>query len=104
MHWLTRCLPMLRPPRGDVQGLYATLTGRLTYYSLGQFVNASTKQFSPGISFDLHEKLNQTAVFFEDSWKVKPSLTLNAGLRWDFTGASKDETGFYTHRSEERRV
>jgi hypothetical protein len=82
---------------GDVQGLYATLTGRMTYYSLGEFVNASTKQFQPGISFDLHERLNQTALFFEDSWKVKPTLTLNLGLRWDFTGASKDETGFYTH-------
>jgi len=82
---------------GDVEGLYATLTGRLTYYSLGEFVNATTKQFQPGISFDLHEKLDQTAVFAEDSWKVLPTLTLNLGLRWDFTGASKDETGFYTH-------
>lgn len=82
---------------GDVESLYATLTGRMTYYSLGEFVNANTKQFQPGVSFDLHERLNQTALFFEDSWKLKPSLTLNAGLRWDFTGASKDETGFYTH-------
>lgn len=81
----------------DVEGLYATLTGRMTYYSLGEFVNTKTKQFHPGISFDLHERLNQTALFLEDSWKVKPSLTLNLGLRWDFTGASKDETGFYTH-------
>lgn len=82
---------------GDVEGLYATLTGRMTYYSLGEFVNAKTKQFQPGVSFDLHERLNQTALFFEDSWKVKPSVTLNLGLRWDFTGASTDETGFYTH-------
>jgi hypothetical protein len=82
---------------GDVEGLYATLTGRMTYYSLGEFVNAKTRQFQPGISFDLHERLNQTALFFEDSWKVKPTLTLNLGLRWDFAGASKDETGFYTH-------
>ena len=82
---------------GDVEGLYATLTGRMTYYSLGEFVNAKTKQFQPGISFDLHERLNQTALFFEDSWKLKPSLTLNLGLRWDFSGSSKDETGFYTH-------
>jgi len=81
----------------DVEGLYATLTGRMTYYSLGEFVNAKTKQFEPGISFDLHERLNQTALFFEDSWKIKPTLTMNVGLRWDFTGASKDETGFYTH-------
>jgi hypothetical protein len=84
---------------GDVEGLYATLAGRLTYYSLGEFVDTSTKQFQPGISFDLHEKLNQTALFAEDSWKVKPTLTLNLGLRWDFTGASTDETGFYTHPS-----
>jgi hypothetical protein len=81
----------------DVEGLYATLTGRMTYYSLGEFVNSKTKQFQPGVSFDLHERLNQTALFLEDSWKLKPSLTLNLGLRWDFTGASKDETGFYTH-------
>ena len=84
---------------GDVESLYATLTGRMTYYSLGEFVNAKTKQFQPGISFNLHERLNQTALFFEDSWRVKPTLTLNMGLRWDFAGASKDETGFYTHPS-----
>ena len=82
---------------GDVEGLYATLNGRMTYYSLGQFVNAKSKQFQPGISFDLHERLNQTALFFADSWRVKPNFTVNYGLRWDFTGASKDETGFYTH-------
>jgi hypothetical protein len=96
---LVNALPSTAPASavGDVEGLYATLTGRMTYYSLGEFVDAKTKQFKPGISFNLHERLNQTAVFFEDSWKVKPTLTLNAGLRWDFTGASKDETGFYTH-------
>jgi hypothetical protein len=82
---------------GDVEGLYSTLTGRMTYYSRGEFINAKTKKYEQGISFNLHEKLNQTALFIEDAWKAKPTLTLNVGLRWDFTGASKDETGFYTH-------
>jgi hypothetical protein len=82
---------------GDVQGLYATLNGRMTYYSLGEFVNTQTKQFQPGITFDLHERLTQSAVFIQDQWRATPTLTLNLGLRWDFTGASKDETGFYTH-------
>src|SRR5581483_3747060 len=41
----------------------------------------------------------QVALFAQDSWKATPTLTLNAGLRWDFTGASTDETGFYTHPS-----
>ena len=84
---------------GDVEGLYATLNGRLSSYSLGQFVNINTKQFQPGISFNLHERLTQSAVFVQDSWKATPTLTVNAGLRWDFTGASTDETGFYTHPS-----
>jgi hypothetical protein len=81
----------------DMEGLYATLAGRMTYYSLGEFIDAKDKKYKPGVSFDLHEKLNQTALFIEDAWKVKPTVTLNVGLRWDFTGASKDETGFYTH-------
>jgi hypothetical protein len=81
---------------GDVEGLYATLNGRMTYYSLGEFVNTHTKQYQPGITFDLHERLTQTAVFVQDQWRATPTLTMNLGLRWDFTGASKDETGFYT--------
>jgi len=40
----------------------------MTYYSLGEFVNTKTKQFQPEY-FNLHEKLNQTALFVEDSWK-----------------------------------
>jgi len=82
---------------GDVEGLYATLDGRMNYYSLGEFVNIHTQQFQPGVTFDLHEKLTQAAVFAQDSWRATPTLTLNYGLRWDFTGASKDETGYYTH-------
>ncbi len=81
----------------DVEGLYATLTGRMNYYSLGEFVNIATQQFQPGVTFDLHERLTQAAVFVQDAWRAMPTLTLNYGLRWDFTGASKDETGYYTH-------
>ncbi len=96
---LVNSLPANAPSyaTGDVEGLYATLNGRMTYYSLGEFVNAQTKKFEPGISFDLHERLTQSALFAMDSWRMTPTLTLNYGLRWDFTGASHDKTGFYTH-------
>jgi hypothetical protein len=91
---------LVNPPSyaaSDVEGLYATLNGRMTGYSLGQFINTKTKEYDPSVTFDLHERLNQTALFIEDAWKAKSTLTVNVGLRWDFTGASKDETGYYTH-------
>ncbi len=96
---LVNSLPANAPSSAasDVEGLYATLNGRMTYYSLGEFVNTQSKQFEPGISFNLHERLTQSALFAMDSWHVTPELTVNYGLRWDFTGASHDETGFYTH-------
>ena len=83
--------------QGDVEGLYSTLTGRISGIYNSIYLNTQTKQYQPGISFDLHERLTQSALFFEDSWRATTSLTLNAGLRWDFTGASTDETGYYSH-------
>lgn len=84
----------------DVEALYATLTGRVASYNYGQFVNAKTKVYEPGIAFDLNERRTQIAIFFNDSWKATPTLTVNAGLRWDFVGASTDQTGFYTRPTE----
>lgn len=80
---------------GDTQALYATLTGRINLVQQPEFLNIYTGQY--GINgFNLHERLTNSALFFEDSWKVNSELTLNYGLRWDFIGASKDETGAYT--------
>jgi outer membrane receptor protein involved in Fe transport len=36
---------------------------------------------------------NELSLFFKDDWKVRPSLTLNLGLRWDWFGSIYDGYG-----------
>ncbi len=37
-------------------------------------------------SFTRHFRYNEVAWFAEDTWKIRPRLTLNAGLRWEYFG------------------
>lgn len=83
----------------DIEGLYATLTGRIDYLNEQRPLNVATQQYTAYGSFNLHERLTNSALFAQDSWKVRPDLTLNYGLRWDFIGADMDETGDYTSPS-----
>ncbi len=83
--------------QGDIESLYATLTGRVSNYTNSEYVNLQTKNYQSGISFNLHERRTQAALFVMDTWRALPTLTLNYGLRWDFAGASTDLTGYYTH-------
>ena len=41
--------------------------------------------------------MQQAAGFWaQDRWRLKPNLTLNYGLRWDFYGDNHDVSGFYS--------
>ena len=46
-------------------------------------------------AYFLDELQHGTGLFIQDSWRVRPHLTINAGLRWDFTSPSKDLTVGY---------
>jgi len=37
-------------------------------------------------SFTRHFRYNEFATFAEDTWKIRPRLTLNLGLRWEYFG------------------
>lgn len=82
----------------EAQQLYAVLTGRISSVSGESPFNIKTQKYNtPGQTgeYPLDEVSSAVGLFVEDSWKTTQSLTLNYGLRWDFTGAQHDLTGFY---------
>ncbi len=88
---------------GNARALYAMLAGRINNlsgrhayvpstgtYATGETPNASGVAFST-----LDELLVSWGLFAQDSYRVKPNLTLNMGLRWDFVSPDVDRTGKY---------
>jgi hypothetical protein len=72
------------------------LTGRISSISGSYPYDVKTQTYKHVVDrYNLNELSNAWALFFQDSWKVKPTLTLNYGLRWDFVGDNHDLTGAY---------
>ena len=84
----------------EAEQLYAILTGRLNGVGdngEGFGLNLQTKTYNhtQGSTYNLNEMFRAWGLFAQDSWRLTPNLTINAGLRWDFTGDDYDLTGAY---------
>jgi Carboxypeptidase regulatory-like domain/TonB dependent receptor len=65
------------------------LTGTLgSDRSSGQFLDGETNR---------HFRSRSAGLFAQDDWKIKPNLTLNAGLRWDWDGPLYETNGLLTN-------
>lgn len=84
----------------EAEELYATLTGRVESVNGQHAYDLNTKQYLTGIGYyPLDELQKSWGLFFGDSYHVSSDLTLNYGLRWDFTGDDYDKTSAYTSAS-----
>ena len=77
-------------------GRISNFSGRHAYLpATGTYASGSTPDKN-GVAFStLDELLKSWGLFVQDSYRMKPNLTVNMGLRWDFVSPDKDRTGKY---------
>ncbi len=75
--------------------LYGMLAGRITSYSGSVALDPSTRQFTSGVP--KRDKYHETdfGLYVSDSWRVRPNLTVNYGLRWQYEGVPVDDLNEY---------
>ena len=78
----------------NVQALYNLLTGRVASSNFTRNLNPSTLQYD-GIQEQSFTWTNSKmgGFFAQDRWRIRRSLTLNYGLRWEIQGPLQDGKG-----------
>jgi hypothetical protein len=80
---------------GNAEGVYASLTGRVTSYNSSVFFSPTARNYVPGQNRVDNISQFEMGIFGGDSWRVRPNLTFNYGLRWEYEGAPYDKFNEY---------
>lgn len=82
--------------QSEAEELYAVLAGRVSGISGSYAYYQSTDAYLQGIgAYNLDELQKAFGFFVQDSYRIRPTLTLNYGLRWDITWPDYDLTNAY---------
>jgi Carboxypeptidase regulatory-like domain len=85
--------------QAQAEQLYAILVGRISGIQGGgggyPFITQANNYVQTVGRYNLDELTGGEGLFFQDSYRIRPNLTLNFGLRWDFTSADKDLSKLY---------
>lgn len=86
--------------RSDAANLYALLTGRVSSFTYRATLDDESKQFT-FTPFEEQNYQNEVGFFVQDSWRFRPNLTLNYGVRWEIDFAPRNKNGVYTTAGHE---
>jgi len=67
----------------NARSLYGLMTGRVTSIGGTARLNADTGKYVYNGELEQKARQYSFAAYASDSWRVTPTLTVNAGLRWD---------------------
>lgn len=75
---------------GTVQNFASYLYGLVASQSQSQYFDAAGNRT---VDDERRFRQNEFDFFFQDTWKVRPNLTLNYGLRYEFKGVPYEQDG-----------
>ena len=78
----------------EARALYAGLVGRISSYATTAYLTADGTYQENALQTRL-SKQNTYGLFFQDSWRVSPSFSVNYGLRWQPQTAFRVLSGNY---------
>ena len=86
--------PIVTPPAASGQSASVNEDQAFANFLTGNANNGFSQQ-NRNPSVDINQ--NIYGAFVEDNWKVRPRLTLNIGIRYDYVGAPTDASGFLSN-------
>lgn len=78
---------------GKANNLRAFLGGIIQQINQQYYVTSRTSGFVPGARNDRNLTLNDLMFYGEDKWRIKPNLTLNYGVKWEYLSPYKEING-----------
>ena len=77
----------------SAEALLASIGGVIGSGSQSFNITSRDSGFVPGAEFRRRYSLNSYAFYAQDTWRIRPRLTLAYGLRWEYTGRFDEEDG-----------